>query len=175
MPSYPCLSITQIFFRVGHPRPHSPGKSPHLHQSSQCIKQQSWLLKSAQTATLLLFLRRARLSGTRVQPDSSSNSRYDTSFHARNAPPRSQSATVTSLTPTPVRAVPIKPLLPAPPVRAKVLRGRRLCRMVQVPKILRPARVPPLSLVRFPSRVALWRYPFPFLRAEKLKSAPLPF
>jgi len=25
VPSYPCLSITQIFFRVGHSRPHSPG------------------------------------------------------------------------------------------------------------------------------------------------------
>lgn len=72
---------------------------------------------------------------------------------------------------TPVRPIPLKPILPAPPLRAKVLRGRRLRRMVQVPEILRPARVPPLSLVRFLSRVALWRYPFHFPRAEKLKSA----
>jgi hypothetical protein len=40
--------------------------------------------------------------------------------------------------------------------------------MVQVPEILRPARVPPLSLVCFLSRLAVWRL---FPRAEKLKSA----
>lgn len=164
VPSYPCLSITQIFFRVGHSRPHSPGKSPHLHQSSQCIKQQSWLLKYAPTATLLL---RARLSGTRVPPDLSSNSRYDTIFLCEDAP---QSATVTSLTPTPVRPIPLQPLLPAPPVRAKVLRGRRLCRMVQVPQILLPARVPPLSLVRFPSRVPCGVIPSCFRARRSLKA-----
>lgn len=96
-------------------------------------------------------------------------------FLCVDAPPRCQSATATSLTPTPVRPIPLKPLLPAPPVRAKVLRGRRLCRMVQVPQILLPARVSPFSLVRLPSRVALWRYLFPFPRAEKLKSASLTF
>ena len=72
---------------------------------------------------------------------------------------------------TPVRPIPLKPILPAPPLRAKVLRGRRLCRMVQVPKILRPARVPPLSLVRLLCARTKWRFPPPELHAEKLKCA----
>jgi hypothetical protein len=78
-PAYP---ITQIFFRVNRSRLHSPGKSPHLHQSSQCNKEPVWLLRCAQTVMLLVRLL-ARLSGMPVPPDSSSNSRYDTISYAR--------------------------------------------------------------------------------------------
>jgi hypothetical protein len=52
---------------------------------------------------------------------------------------------ISPLTLNPVRAIPLKSLLPAPPLRAKVFRGRRVRRMVQV------LRIPPLSLVRVAS------------------------
>jgi hypothetical protein len=58
---------------------------------------------------------------------------------------------ISPLTLNPVRAIPLKSLLPAPPLRAKVFRGRRVRRMVQVLKILLDARIPPLSLVRVAS------------------------
>jgi hypothetical protein len=67
-----------------------------------------------------------------------------------------------------VRPIPLKPLLPAPPLRAKVLRRRRFRRMVQVPEILLHPRIPPLSLVRG----GVFLLPlFPKFRVEKLKSA----
>jgi hypothetical protein len=77
-----------------------------------------------------------------VPLDSSSNWKYDNSILV---PPATN---ISPLTLNPVRAIPLKPLLPPPPLRAKVLRGRRFRQMVQVLEILLHPRIPPLSLVR---------------------------
>jgi hypothetical protein len=171
VPSYPWLSIAQIFFRVNHLDFTPPGKRPHLHQSSQCNENTMATTETRANGTATASKTEWYAGATRfeLELEVRCGLLYEKkSLLSTNLPPacHSHQAKNNLANPNPVRPIPLKPLLPAPPMRAKVLRGRRLCRMVQVPQILLPARVPPLSLVRVASSLS-----FPEFHAEKLGSA----